>query len=499
MAGKVSSDPNIFLLPDLGEGLEEAELIEWCVQEGQTVNEFDVLAKMETDKALSDVPSPRGGTIATLHGKPGERIKVGAPLVTFRGDGTRATAPHPSNNRKKPATSAGGGPSKSSAAALDRAMEQGAAPEAEQRTRVNEQRQEEEREDAGTVVGSVQAAGMFEATAGKVIATPAVRRLARDLGVDLSQITGTGIGGRIVERDVKQAAERSGARSAASDYATEEPPPAARPPMRKSPIGASASTGMSPAHAPAPARSGGERAEIPSGDATRIPFRGIRRTIAERLRTSVNFAVHFNVMDEADVTKLDELRRRLAAASGEKVSFLPFVAAAVCRVLSGRSGAQFAKLNATVDDDAQEIIQHRSVNLGIATDTDNGLMVPVIKDADRLGVLEIQRRVTALAKSARDRSIPRDQLAGGTFTVSNVGSLAGRFATPIINYPEAGILAVGRARDGVVVRNGMIGIGKLLPLSLACDHRVVDGSTAATALAKIIELLQSPEELMPAR
>jgi pyruvate dehydrogenase E2 component (dihydrolipoamide acetyltransferase) len=263
--------------------------------------------------------------------------------------------------------------------------------------------------------------------------------------------------------------------------------------MRKSPVGVPASAGMPQT------RSQPHATDVPSGDSTRIPFRGIRRTIAERLRQSVNFAVHFNVMDEADVTKLDELRRRLSAASGEKISFLPFVAAAVCRVLSGRAGPQFAKLNATVDDDAQEIVQHGSVHLGIATDTDNGLMVPVIRDADKLGVLVMKRRIDALAKSARDRSIPRDQLTGGTFTISNVGSLAGRFATPIINYPEAGILAVGRARDGVVVRNGMIGVGKLLPLSLAADHRVIDGSTAATALAKIIELLESPEELMPAR
>jgi pyruvate dehydrogenase E2 component (dihydrolipoamide acetyltransferase) len=160
-------------------------------------------------------------------------------------------------------------------------------------------------------------------------------------------------------------------------------------------------------------------------------------------------------------------------------------------------GQAFNRLNSTVDDEHQEIIQHRSVNLGIATDTDNGLMVPVIKDADKLGVLELQRHINRMAKSARDRTIALDQLKGGTFTVSNVGSLAGRYATPIINYPEAAILAVGRARDGVIVRKGMIGIGKLLPLSLAADHRVIDGATAASALAKIIELLQSPEELMP--
>jgi pyruvate dehydrogenase E2 component (dihydrolipoamide acetyltransferase) len=223
----------------------------------------------------------------------------------------------------------------------------------------------------------------------------------------------------------------------------------------------------------------------------------VRRTIADRLRHSVNQAVHFNVMDEADVTRLDELRRRLVAASGEKLSLLPFVAQAICRVLSGAEGEQFAKLNATVDDEHQEIVQHRSVHLGIATDTESGLMVPVIRDAQQLGVLELAREIARVAKAARDRSIPRDELAGSTFTISNVGSYAGRFATPVINYPEVAILAAGRAREGVVVRGGMMGVGKLLPLSLAADHRVVDGATAAMALDRAIQLLQDPDELLP--
>jgi pyruvate dehydrogenase E2 component (dihydrolipoamide acetyltransferase) len=229
----------------------------------------------------------------------------------------------------------------------------------------------------------------------------------------------------------------------------------------------------------------------------------VRRTIANRLRESINQAVHFTVMDEADATALDSLRRKLAAASGEKVSFLPFVCSAAARVL-GQS--QFRALNATVDEkpgDANydaSIIQHRSVHLGIATDTDSGLMVPVIRDSDRLGVLEIGRAVEQIAQSARNRSIPREQLMGSTFTISNVGSYAGRFATPVINYPEVGILAVGRAREGVVVHKGAMRVGLLMPLSLACDHRVVDGATAALALAEIVKLLQEPEQLMgPAR
>lgn len=213
--------------------------------------------------------------------------------------------------------------------------------------------------------------------------------------------------------------------------------------------------------------------------------------------------MHFNVMDEADVSALDALRRKLAAASGEKVSFLPFVASALCRVLSS---AEFRSMNATVDERPEEesyeasIVQHRAVHLGIATDTDSGLMVPVIRDADAMGVLEVAREIATIASSARDRSIGRERLAGSTFTISNVGSHAGRFATPIINYPEVGILAVGRARQAPVVRGGGLFVGMLLPLSLACDHRVVDGATAALALARVIELLQDPEQLLgPAR
>lgn len=253
-----------------------------------------------------------------------------------------------------------------------------------------------------------------------------------------------------------------------------------------------------------PAPAAGTAAGVRSGpDTTRIPFRGVRRTIANRLRESVNQAVHFNVMDEAEVSMLDQLRKKLAAASGEKISFLPFVASAVCRVLTRE---QFRAMNAVVDekpsDHAYEasIVQHRAVHLGIAADTENGLMVPVVRDCDGLGVLEISRQISHVAEAARTRTAPREMLMGSTFTISNVGSHAGRFATPIINYPEVAILGVGRARPAPVVRNGGIFVGNLLPLSLACDHRVVDGATAALALAEIIRLLQDPEQLLgPAR
>jgi pyruvate dehydrogenase E2 component (dihydrolipoamide acetyltransferase) len=223
-----------------------------------------------------------------------------------------------------------------------------------------------------------------------------------------------------------------------------------------------------------------------------IPFKGIRRTIANRLRESVNTAVHFTVVDDADVTALDALRKEVSAQTGVKLSFLPFVCAAVAKSLSTRFGA----MNAIVDEQREEIVQYGAVHLGIATDTDNGLMVPVIRDADRMNVVELGQSIVNVATAARDRSIPRDQLMGSTFTISNVGSHAGKYATPVINAPEVAILAVGKAYDGVVVRDGQAMVGKVMPLSLACDHRVVDGATAALALAEIVESLQNPESLL---
>lgn len=439
MVARTSGNPNDFCLPDLGEGLEEAELVEWCVNVGQRVRENDVLAKMETAKALVEVPSPRDGVVAQLHGKPGQAIKVGTPLVTYREESPESSAPPSRSNGANGAN--------------------GAAQE------------EQERQDAGTVVGNLATHAESEEYTGKALAAPAVRRLARELGVDLERVTGTGIGGRITASDVRAAAaEVEPAQRPAP------PAPAKRSPAEKAPAAATPS---------APA------------ETDRIPFRGVRRTIAEHLRYSVNRAIHFTVMDEADVSALDELRRRLVAASNEKISLLPFVAAAVCRVLTGRNGPQFRRLNSTVDDDRQEIVQHRAVHLGVATDTESGLMVPVIRNASQLGVLEISRQIADVAREARDRTIPPHRLSGSTFTISNFGAMGGRFGTPIINYPEAAILAVGRAREGVVVRHGMLGVGKVLPLSLSADHRVIDGATAATALARIIELLQTPDELLP--
>jgi pyruvate/2-oxoglutarate dehydrogenase complex dihydrolipoamide acyltransferase (E2) component len=486
-----SSDPNIFILPDLGEGVHEAELLAWKVKVGEHVKEHQILAEMNTDKAQVEVPSPREGVIATLHGKEGEILKVGNPLVTYVAAGGAAAGSPACDTGSQIAANL---PKENGqhASAAHAATATPPAPAAA-----------EHREDAGTVVGAVGGAlGGVTSVDGKALATPAVRRLARDLGVNIDAVAGSGIGGRVLEKDVRAAAAGTSGPRPAAKPSTPAPAPAPQP--AGAPL-ARASGSFTPS-APAPSAPAPKAPAVvfPEGaETTRVPFRGVRRTIGARLRESMSTAVHFTVMDEADVTALDGLRRKLAAASGEKVSFLPFVASALCRVLTG----EFNALNATTDFRAGadgviegDIVRHRAVHLGIAVDTDNGLMVPVLRDADRQGVLEISRGIAAVAEAARGRTAPRELLMGSTFTISNVGSHAGRFATPVINIPEVAILAVGRMREGPVVKHGMIGVGKLLPLSLACDHRVIDGATAALCLARLIDLLHHPEGLLePAR
>jgi pyruvate dehydrogenase E2 component (dihydrolipoamide acetyltransferase) len=450
MAIKQPQDHSHFILPDLGEGVHEAELIRWRVKPGERVEEHQTLAEMETDKALVEVPSPWEGVISELHGAEGEILKVGSRLVSYAiGASARAPAAAASHPARESARETAG-----AAAAAERA-------------------------DAGTVVGSVAGELTVPArfarraattpaapAAGKALATPAVRRIARELGVDIHRVAGTGRGGRVTAADVQGAAGAA---------------PAAAP---------ARSATRGPQAAPATAQ---RQAMAVDGDgvAQRVPFRGVRRTIAQALDRSVRTAVHFTVVDEADVTELDRRRGEYAAVVGRRLSFLPFVMAAVCRALR-----QHPSVNANVDDEKGEILLKRVINLGCAVDTPHGLMVPVIREADGLSLLELADAVQRLAAACRDRTIPREALQGGTFTISNVGAFGGLFATPIINYPEVAILAVGRAVERVLTRDGRFYAGRVLPLSLSCDHRVVDGAEGARFLSTVRDGLESPLRLL---
>lgn len=287
------------------------------------------------------------------------------------------------------------------------------------------------------------------------------------MNVDINRVTPTGRGGRVTASDVELHC--------------------ATPTSVPAPVIAE------PATPSAPETPLATRVSVPQeGVIERIPFRGIRRKIAEAMMHSLNTAAHFQVIDEADVTQLDRKRKAISELIGRKLSLLPFVMSAVTKAVK-----KHPAMNATVDDFVDEILLHGPVHLGCAVDTENGLMVPVIKGADSLSPIQLSDETTRLAKACRDRSIAREELSGGTFTISNVGSYGGMYSTPIINYPEVGILGVGRSKERVLTKDGAFYAGLVLPLSLSCDHRVVDGAEGARFLRTICELLENPEELIP--
>ena len=466
MAGvKQPSDKSHFILPDLGEGLVEAELISWKVSAGDTVKEQQTLAEMQTDKALVEVPSPWAGTVSELCGNPGDIIKVGAVLLRF-GAAKAAAAPAPAAS----AAAASNGDASNANACMSSQIASGVA---------------EASGDAGTVVGSVsgtltvsyrfarRAPEVAEvARAGKALATPAVRGLARKFGVDIQKVPGTGRGGRVTASDVASFAEGGVAANGAANGSAAAP----------------AGAGFAPRAATiAPGSVYIDQNDV----AQRVPFRGVRRKIAEALSRSVQTAVHFTVVDEADVTALEVKRKEYSKVVGEKLSMLPFIMTAICRGLR-----RFPSLNAIVDDAKGEIILKGAVHLGCAVDTDAGLMVPVIRNAGAMAPVQLAQSVKTLAAKCKDRTIAREDSLGGTFTISNVGSYGGMFATPVINYPEVAILAAGRAKERVCVKDGKFYAGLVLPLSLSCDHRVVDGAEGARFLNAVVKLLENPDELL---
>jgi len=431
MATKQPTDRSHFILPDLGEGVHEAELIKWCVAVGDTVSEHQTLAEMETDKALVEVPSPWSGVIESLNASAGDIVLVGSKLVNYKIVSSVETS-EPETDDAPPDTGCVVG-------AVDDSM---SVPASFQRS------------DEPTEQTSSQ----------KSIATPAVRRIAKEYNIDINNVLGTGRGGRVTASDIE--AHKVPTKTQGAPVPVLEQTPTA-------PLAT--------------------RVSVPQeGISERIPFRGIRRKIAEAMMHSIRTTAHFQVMDEADVTQIDKKRKAISELIGRKLSILPFVMTAVTRCLK-----KHPALNATVDDFVEEILLHSTIHLGCAVDTENGLMVPVIKDADTLSPVQLADETSRLAKACRDRSIAREELSGGTFTISNVGSYGGMYSTPIINYPEVGILGVGRTKEQVLTKDGTFYAGKILPLSLSCDHRVVDGAEAARFLSSLIELLENPEELIP--
>jgi pyruvate dehydrogenase E2 component (dihydrolipoamide acetyltransferase) len=418
--------PKEFKLPDLGEGLTEAEIVKVLVAEGEEVREDQPILLVETEKAQVELPSPFGGRVAKVHVRPGQRVKVGSVLLSF-GDGAReetaASAAEP------PVGGAGG----------DRL-----AP------------------PARTIPPA---------------ATPATRRLARELGVDLASVKGTGPGGRITDDDVHAAA-----RGAPTERAAPAGP--ARP--------------ADPAEAPRPLAAPAELPPLPRfeqwGPIEREPLQGVRRRSAEHLALAWSVIPHVTQHDQADITDLEALRRhqqaRLREAGGE-LTLTVLLVKAVAVVLQAHP-----RFNASLDHQRGELILKRYYHVGVATDTERGLVVPVLREVDQKRLRDLAIELGQLVARTREGKASIEDLRGGTFTVTNTGALGGSGATPIINYPEVAILGVGRARETPIVRDGQIVPRLVLPLSLAFDHRVIDGMEAARFSTDLVRLLEDPERLL---
>ncbi len=393
-----------FRFPDVGEGITEGEIVRWLVKEGDEVQADQTLAEIETDKAVVEMPSPYAGTVLKLHFKEKDLVKVGQALVTIgeKGESLAAGPPEP-HLAVRPAAA-------------------GAAP--------------------------------APGRPGEVLATPKVRALARELGIDIAAVKGTGPDGRITEDDVR----------------APRPVPAEKAPAIKI------------------------KAKYDLyGNLERIPLRGVRRATAKKMRESLDHAAHVTHCDEADAGPIDALREKMkpeVEAGGAKLTYLPFIVKALIEALK-----LHPTLNATLDEDENEIVVKKYYNIGIAVDVPDGLIVPVVKFADQKSVADIAAEIQALAKAARERTLDLADLKGGTFSITNVGVIGGDFATPIINYPEVAILATMKIADRARVADGAVVVRKTLPLCLAFDHRVVDGAEAARFTKDLIRFLETPESL----
>jgi len=428
-----------FALPDLGEGLTEAEIVAVLVHEGDVIAEDAPLLEVETDKAQVEIPSPMGGRVEKIHVSPGQTVKVGTTLVTFADDGAPA----------RPATAAGHAPAPKPPATAPSAV-------------------------------STRASTPPAPAAGPVAATPATRRLARELGVKLQDVRGTGPGGRILDDDVQAAA---GSRTGQPTIAA--PSERAKPTAPAGPAKPLASVGLEPPPLP--------RFEQ-WGPVERAPLSHLRRTIAERMTLSATLIPHVTHFDRADITDLDAIiTRNLEAARAQGVTLTLTGFLLKASALALRSHPQF---NASLDPAAGEIILKRYYHLGVAVATERGLIVPVLRDVDRKPVLEVARELGALAQRVREGKATLDDLRGGTFTITNIGALGGTAAIPIINYPEVAILGVARARQEPVVRQGQIVPRLILPLTLTFDHRIADGADGARLATDIVQRLEAPERLL---
>ncbi|MCK9254527.1 MAG: 2-oxo acid dehydrogenase subunit E2 [Bacteroidales bacterium] len=419
----------IFNFPDIGEGLDEGTILEWYVKKGQTVKVGDPLVKMETDKVVADIPSPRDGVIAATFGKVGETLNVGNALAEIDIEGVEGEA----------------------------------AQDLLKETQIQMEAVEEE--GAG-VVGTLEIAGnnafmpaseegikaekKETITKTKALATPVARALAKDLGVDINLVSGTGPGGRVMKEDISAFKQKQSYSAPKTEKHIE---------------------------------SNDDLVEVEK-------MTQIRKTIAKNMIQSKHNAAHMTVFDDIEVSELIRLRKKFKdkyLEEGVKLNYLPFVLKATALALK-----KHKSLNSEMDFENGNIIYKKYYNIGIAVDTEDGLLVPVIKNVDKKSVFELAKEIAEISEKARTRNIKLEDMKNGTFTITSYGSIGGKYAVPVINYPQAGILGIGRIFESAVVKNGQLAVGNVLPISLSVDHRIVDGGEVTRFLNDILNYLSEP-------
>lgn len=425
-----------FNFPDIGEGLEEGTILEWYVKVGQTIKAGQALVNMETDKIVTDIPSPKAGTIVAVFGSVGETIHVGSPLVEIETEGTAL-------EEKKVAPVAE--PIKTEV------IEEGAAVVGTMELAGNAAALPASNE------GSLPSESKIEITR-KTLATPLARAMARELKIDINNISGTGPSGRVTKEDIQNFNPTN---------------------HRSVEIVENAETFTQSA----------------SADLTTYePLSQIRKAIAKNMLNSKQKTAHMTLFEEVEISELMRIREKFKQEFSDKnikLTYLPFIVKATVQALK-----KYRTLNSQLDLEHDQMIYKNRYNIAIAVDTPEGLVVPVIKDTDKLSIWQIAQKITELSDKARDRKLTMDDMKEGTFTLTNYGSIGGIFATPVINYPQAGILGIGRIVKKPVVKDDQITVGYVLPLSLSVDHRIVDGGDASRFLNRIVEYLSDPVILM---
>lgn len=444
-----------FRLPDIGEGIHEGEIVKWFVKPGDQVKEDDILAEVQNDKAVVEIPSPVDGTVEEIFVEEGTVAIVGDALIRFDAPGyedlkLKGDDHHESNEAAKTeaqvqATAEAGQDVKKEAVASDK-----------EDKKVEEATPQQETSDK------------------RIIAMPSVRKYAREKGVEIQQVSGTGKNGRVLKEDIESFLN-GGQQSVAKTAEVND--------QQADVVEQQAETKQV-----APAVLEGEFPE------TREKMSGMRKAIAKAMVHSKHTAPHVTLMDEVDVSELVAHRKQfkdIAAEQGVKLTYLPYVVKALISTLR-----KYPEFNRSLDDATQEIIQKHYYNIGIAADTDRGLLVPVLKHADRKSVFGLSQEINELAVKARDGKLAPHEMKGASMSITNIGSAGGQWFTPVINHPEVAILGIGRISEKPVIKNGEIVAAHVLALSLSFDHRMIDGATAQNALNHLKRLLSEPQLLL---